>query len=315
MLRATSSRMFPDLTKELLELTGIDNGYRVCGGVEILPTEIEIETIATWYREGVAFRVFKHPASARNEPLLRVTGDNVYELPGMAQVRNPWHLRALIEACSRWKIRLVPQTPIRHLEHHANAITGVCLQSGELKTAGKYVIAAGAWSELLLKPLGIATGIHPVRGQIVLLKSAAPLIRRIVLVGKNYLVPREDGHVLIGATEEPEAGFAKQNTARAVANLIEFGTSLVPELAQAELVKCWAGLRPGSLDNLPSLGAAANYRNLYVASGHFRAGVQLSPATAQVMTELIMGRTPSIPLDDFQPGRQAGPPFRTAFRS
>jgi glycine oxidase len=86
-------------------------------------------------------------------------------------------------------------------------------------------------------------------------------------------------------------------------------------LAQAEVVKCWAGLRPGSLDRLPSLGAVGDFKNLFLAGGHYRAGIQLSPATARVMTELLTGRPSSIALDDFRPGRKPGQLFRTAFRS
>ena len=173
----------------------------------------------------------------------------------------------------------------------------------------------GAWSEKLLTPLGVRCGIHPVRGQIVLLKTASSLLRRIVMKGKNYLVPREDGHVLIGATEEPEAGFEKQTTAQAIGSLIALASSTTPGLATAEVVKCWAGLRPGSLDHLPSLGPVSPFENLYLASGHFRAGIQLSPATGMVMAELVCGREPSIPLQDFLPGREPSRPFWTAFRS
>jgi glycine oxidase len=313
-LRATSSRMFADLTSELKEAAGIDNGYRVCGGIEFLDDADEL-TVPAWKGEGVDFNALSQQKLREIELNLNALRRSAYLLPGAAQVRNPRHVRALISACDQLNVRFSSHTPIESFEGRHSHINGVRIGNGEVRRAEQYLLCAGAWSDNLLKPLGISSGIHPVRGQIVLLKQAPLPIVRIVLVGNNYLVPRDDGHVLIGSTEEPEAGFEKQTTAEAIAGLIEFGTSLVPRLAQAEVVKCWAGLRPGSLDGLPSLGRVREFDNLFMAGGHFRAGIQLSPATGLVMSQLLTGQIPSIPLDDFQPGRVPGKPFRTAFRS
>jgi glycine oxidase len=313
-LRATSSALFPELTTQLKSITGIDNGYRKCGGIEFLG-DADRETLPAWRTEGVDFEPLVAARIHELEPNLQPLPQKAYLLPGMAQVRNPWHLRALIAACQRPEIRLLPNAPIECFEQRTSRITGVRLANGEVRSAGQYLLAAGAWSDNLLSPLGICSGIHPVRGQIVLLKDAPSSVRRVIMVGKKYLVPREDGHVLVGATEEPEAEFEKKTTAEAIADLIDFAKSLVPKLGTAEVVKCWAGLRPGSLDGLPSLGRVLEFENLFLASGHFRAGIQLSPATALVMSELLTGRPPSIPLDEFRPGRVPGKPFRPAFRS
>ena len=298
-LRAVSSSMYSEFSQELRSLTGIDNGYRVCGGIEFLD-ENDRETVPAWKTERIEF-----------EPLAQ----SAYLLPGMAQVRNPWHLRALIDACKKQGVRLSPGMPIATFERRDSTISGIRLSNGERRSANQYLLAAGAWCENLLEPFGLSTGIHPVRGQIVLLKTERPQFHRIMLAGKNYLVPREDGHVLIGATEEPEACFEKENTPDAIAALIAFGNSLVPELARAEMVKCWAGLRPGSRDGLPSIGRVGNFDNFFLASGHFRAGIQLSPGTGLVVSDLLMSRTSKIPLDDFLPGREPGKLFRSAFRS
>ena len=201
------------------------------------------------------------------------------------------------------------------VEHRADRVVGIRLATGEFRSAEQYVVAAGAWCERLLEPLGLHSGIEPVRGQIVLLKTERSLFQRILLIGTNYLVVREDGHILIGSTEEPEAGFVKDTTAEAIAKLLEFARNLVPALATADVVKCWAGLRPGSRDGRPSIGHVMGFRNLFVAAGHFRAGIQLSPATALLMSELLTGKTASIQLDDFLPGRERVNPVRSAFRS
>jgi glycine oxidase len=145
----------------------------------------------------------------------------------------------------------------------------------------------------------------PVKGQIVLLRGARPLLSRIVEHGKNYLVPRDDGRVLVGATEE-DAGFDTRATPVAVRDLIDEALRLCPALAGAELERAWAGLRPGSLDARPYLGAAPGFRNLFVATGHKRAGLQLSPGTAEVIADLVQDRPPRIDLAPFRLDRPPG---------
>lgn len=305
-LRASSSRDFAAFSRELADFTGIDNGYRVCGGIEYLSDDAA-ELLAAWRAEEVPFELIQ-PAGYHSERA-------AYLLPSMAQVRNPWHIRALVAACEHHGVSMRAHTPVDEIERNGNAITGVRLASGERLVAGRYLVAAGAWSEQLLSPFGIRTGIHPVRGQIVLLKTETRQFCRILLAGKNYLVPREDGHILIGSTEEPEAGFVKANTTEAVEELVDFAASLAPALQGAAIVKTWSGLRPGSLDGLPSLGRVGDLANLYLAAGHFRAGIQLSPATGRVMADLLLDRSSPIALDDFRPGREPGRPVRVVFHS
>jgi glycine oxidase len=105
--------------------------------------------------------------------------------------------------------------------------------------------------------------------------------------------------VLIGSTEE-KAGFDKRTTATAIRDLLRFALELVPGLADSPVERCWAGLRPGTADGLPFIGRAPDLDNLLIAAGHFRAGIQLSPATALLLEELLLGRKPSVPLEPFR---------------
>ena len=130
-------------------------------------------------------------------------------------------------------------------------------------------MAAGPWSGRLLGDIGVHAPTPPLKGQIVLLRHDRPLLLRIVEHGKNYLVPREDGHVLIGATEE-NAGFDTRPTAAAVRDLLNEALGLCPALGQASVEAVWAGLRPGSIDTKPYIGVAPGFRNLIVATGHKR---------------------------------------------
>src|SRR5437588_55905 len=217
--------------------------------------------------------------------------------PSPARARTPFDLLAAHSA------RLFPQLSedLRSsggLERQQGRITAVRTARGLLH-AGKFLLATGAWTDSLLEGLGWRPGIRPVRGQIALLHTQPPVLTRVVEYGKRYLVPRPDGRVLVGSTEE-DAGFEKQTTAAAIAGLLEFAFSLVPALAQAPLERCWAGLRPGSPDGLPFVGPVPGVDNLFVAAGHYRAGIQLSPATGLVMSELLRGVPTTVPLDAFR---------------
>lgn len=325
-LRASSSEAFPSLSTELRERTGIDNGYRVCGGIEVFGEDGE-EATRLWKAEGIVFEPYvlaDTPIFGRArgvsenqwlESQLRFPDGSAYHLPATAQVRNPWHVRALVSICNTLGVKLYPNTSVVRMRTSGNRIEAAIDEFGIEHRAGQYLIASGAWTDRLLSTLGIQTGVHPVRGQIVLFRPAQPLIRRIVNVDKQYLVPREDGRILAGSTEEPEAGFEKRTTEEGINGLVRFATELVPALTSATIEKTWAGLRPGSIDGFPYLGRLQNFENAFVAAGHFRAGIQLSPATARVMFQLLTDCKPSIPLHDFRIERPPSPLKAVAFRS
>jgi glycine oxidase len=299
-LHAHSSEAFPILSQELRERTGIDNGYLRCGGVEVVAGAAEA-ALREFRDAGVRAEALSAADLRRLEPELAVPPERAFLLPDMAQVRNPRHVRALVAGCASLGVGLRPGCPVHEIEHHGGKVRAVATGAGRL-TAGRFLVAAGAWTDALLRPLGCTPGVRPVRGQIALLNTGTPLFRRVVQDGKRYLVPRPDGRVLVGSTEE-HAGFDKRTTAAAIRDLLDFAAGLVPALAAAHLERAWAGLRPGSPDGLPFLGPVPGFDNLFVAAGHYRSGIQLSPATGAVMADLLMGREPAVPLEEFRPDR------------
>ena len=311
-LRAHSSTMYPALSRSLHERTGIDNGYLVCGGLELLTDEEEVAD-DEWRGEGIVFNELSGEELHRFQPDLALNLDRAYYLPDMGQVRNPRHLKALKAACAASGVRLLASCPVHRIARNGGRIDAVETGQGRL-TAGRYLLATGAWTDPLLEPLGWRPGIRPIRGQIALLNSGTPGVRPLLLQGKRYLVPRGDGRWLVGSTEE-DAGFDARPTAVGVAGLLELAVSLVPDLANATVERCWAGLRPGSPDGMPFLGGVPGIDNLFVAAGHFRAGIQLSPVTALVMKETLLGEKPTVPLEDFRLDRPPAPPVQAAFRS
>jgi glycine oxidase len=174
-------------------------------------------------------------------------------------------------------------------------------------TAGCVCLTAGCWTSALAESLGISVRIKPIRGQIVLLDCRDPPLARIVNEGRRYLVPRSDGRLLIGSTEE-DVGFACHTTSSAVAGLLTFALSLVPSLEDASVERAWAGLRPWTEDEAAYVGRVPGLTNAYMAAGHFRSGLQRAPGTAVVLGQLICGQQPAISLEDTRLDRHADRP-------
>lgn len=304
-LRALSHRLWTEWSQRLREETGVDNGYTRCGGLSVVlgrrSDHLEPE-IDGWRNEGVAVEPLAPPSLSRIEPALNREVAAAYRLDQLGQVRNPRHLKALVAACAKRGVELHAGQPVNRFVLKGGRATGVVAATGRY-SADAVCIAGGAWSAGLLDGVCDPPVTTPVRGQIVLLSLPSPAFSHVVESGRCYLVPRPDGRVLVGATEE-WVGFDKRNTASAIAKLIDFAVQIVPQLADAHVERTWAGLRPGTPDGLPYLGRIAGVENLYLAAGHFRSGLQMSPGTAAVLSELMLGREPSIPLDGFDPHRR-----------
>ncbi len=165
--------------------------------------------------------------------------------------------------------------------------------------AAKVVNCAGAWSGTL-GPLALPT--RPVKGQMLCLAMPSrTLLKHVIRSTNAYLIPRSDGRLLVGATIE-EAGFDKRTDPPTIKRLHQAALDLIPKLADARILEDWAGLRPGTPDALPILGATLT-PGYYVATGHFRDGILLAPITAHVMAGVIEGRTPEYDLTAFSPSR------------
>jgi glycine oxidase len=191
----------------------------------------------------------------------------------------------------------------------AGRVTGVRLSSNQVIAADRVVIAAGSWSsdiEGLPTPLPV----FPVKGQMLAIdgrarhngRSGRAPIERVVHGRGAFLIPREDGRILVGATME-EVGFRTGPTPRGVGWLIQSATALVPALADLPLVETWAGFRPGTPDHRPILGPDPELEGLYYATGHFRNGILLAPLTAQTLADVLLGGQPAPILEPFGIGR------------
>ncbi|GAC1464500.1 MAG: glycine oxidase ThiO [Isosphaeraceae bacterium] len=316
-LRSWSAVLYPEWSASLLEETGIDNGFRRTGGVDVGLTEEEEQdlraTAGRWKREKIIHERLAPADFQRVEPALSREIRVAYFLPDRAQIRSPRHLRALSVASTRRGSLIRPFRGVMGFESRGERVSAVRTDNEIIPCAG-VVLAAGAWTGALITSLGVSAPTPPLKGQIVLLRSEQSKLRRIVEHGKTYLVPREDGRVLVGSTEE-DLGFDTRSTHVAVQDLIRVALKLCPTLAGARLENAWAGLRPGSPDTRPFIGSLPGYTNILVATGHKRAGLQLSPATAEVITDLVLGRPPRIDLAPFAIDRVPVPVDDEPFRS
>jgi glycine oxidase len=307
-LAGYSSQLHAEWSVRLREETGIDNGYRQCGGVYVADSNAAAAELLTtcehWRRAGLSAKWLHAGDFDAIEPALAGVYDRA-QLAGAAlvaeeaQIRNPRHLRALFAACMQRGVEVSAGVEVHDFDVASDRIAAVRTGSGEL-TAQNIVLAAGAWSGALAARLGIELPIKPIRGQIVLFDCGRPILKRIVNLGRRYLTPRDDGRVLVGSTQE-DVGFERGNTDEAVNELRTLAARLVPALASARVERCWSGLRPGSPSEWPYLGRLPSLSNAFIAAGHFRQGLWLSTGTAVVVGRLVRGESPGVDLTPFRP--------------
>jgi len=296
-LAVMSSKLWPVLSAQLLEQTGIDNGYRPCQGI-LVPAESEFDSEENAWRScGVPVERIDDKRLQEQLPALNREIRQALLLPSQAQVRNPRHLKALLAACRESGVQLLEFTQVTGWKRSGNRIVAVETEQGT-QSGDEFIVASGAWSDSVVAPLPMTLGIRPLRGQIALLKTPVPLFRQTIECGRRYLVPRDDGRVLVGATEE-DVGFRKANTPEAVDSLIRFAHKLIPGLSESVLETTWSGLRPFRERRVPVISRPSDWSNLTLAAGHFRAGLSNSPATAVLVRQLLSDEAPALDLSPF----------------
>ena len=283
--------MFGDAAAMLQATTGIDTEYRRCGMLLLPPYRDEL---ATQWCEQHRFAL-QHVNLA--DCLHGQQGPGLL-LPEVAQVRNPRLLGALRRRVEMLGGVILEQHEVQKFELAGDRIAALQTTQGKL-SAEAYVVAAGAWSKVLLGEHALSLDVRPIRGQILLFKFDAPPFQQILLKGNLYLIPRRDGHVLVGSTLE-DIGFDKSTTAEAHDSLLRRVRELFPDWDGSRLVQHWAGFRPGSPDNIPTIGRHPRIANLYANCGHFRYGVTMSLASAELLLNEIEGKPQPFPVEEYR---------------
>lgn len=290
-LQGLSQQLHPVWHARLLEQTDIDNGYRPTGAVYLTEGTSLESNLAEWQRFGTVYHKLDRAALLDLESQL-APQNQAYLVPGEAQLRPPRHLKALASACQQSGVTLKPGCQVLSWRMDGAKIISAVTSTGSI-SARSFGLTSGCWTGAVANQLGLEIPIRPVRGQILLFTGPVGTLRRIVNSGSRYLTSRPDGRVLVGSTQE-EVGFDKHNTVEGLAELTGFARATCPALAKFTVEKSWSGLRPRTADDLPYLGRLPDFENGWIAAGHFRAGIQLSPATAVVMRSLMLNEAPPI---------------------
>ena len=217
--------------------------------------------------------------------------DSVW-LPVVAQVRNPRLVSALRAAVERMGGVIRENCPAIEVLTAGRVVTAVRTATAVLP-ADRVVLTTGAWSGLGLTGLAATPQIRPIRGQMLLFKLEPGALDTILFRNGLYLIPRRDGHILVGSTLE-DAGFDKSTDAATRQRLHLEAAALLPALAAVQPVQHWAGLRPGSPENIPVIDRHPDFDNVFVNSGHYRYGVTMAPASAELLVDLMAGNTPAL---------------------
>lgn len=303
-----SGELYPSFCAELQAESGIDPQYAAQGTLCPVFSDEESWKIvafeAAQRRVGLPLEVLSPEEACYREPCLAPHCRGALFLPLDHRVHTRRLFQALLAATRAAQVPIETHTPAVALALKKHTVVGVQTKQ-RLFPCRHAVLATGSWSGPLTQhPSFPALPVRPVKGEIV--QVAMPPARRLthpLVVSRCYLVPRDDGSVLIGGTEV-EAGFDTTVTAGAVSTLVAAATAALPDLATFSFQAAWAGLRPTAPDRLPLLGPC-DPQGLIVATGHYRKGILLAPLTGELIAELLTTGTTSLPLDPFSPSRFA----------
>ncbi len=281
-----SRSMYKDFVAHLQEMSGIDVQLREEGTLFISIENVKdhADSWTAWQIEaGLKLEKITAADLFKLEPAVTKAATRAFFIAEDHQVDNRLLMDALGVAIKRAGVEILEGVEVTSLIVKENRAQGIVCSDQQIH-AGAILLAAGSWSGELLEPVGLKAKTIPARGQMIAVRSSA--IRHVLHSSEIYLVPRNDGRLLIGATIE-YAGFEKANTAKGIHSLLDAAIDLVPEISQAGLVEIWSGLRPDTIDHLPILGQTSIY-NLWLATGHYRNGILLAPATAELMARSIV---------------------------
>ncbi len=288
-LAQASKTLYPGLVTELEDESGVDCELLSSG--LLVADEGEIEKALSWSKQWSVDiqHITEQQVFQTIEPAVSSEIKQGLWMPDIKQVRNPKIVKALKGSFDYLNIAYLEHTMVENIITQSGRVAGVRTKDKKF-SAEKVIVAGGAWSAGLVKDVQ-KVNVEPVKGQMIMFKGEADLVRRIVLSQGHYIIPRRDGHVLAGSTLE-KTGFDKTTTENALQELRDNAVDLIPALADLEIERQWAGLRPGTENGIPYICPAEEVRGLYVHAGHYRNGIVLGPASVQLMVELVLGRTP-----------------------
>jgi len=303
-LGLASLRLYPTFLEAVADASGVNLEIQGPGMLRIAKTIEQEQSLLQCFEaqrdRELPLEWLDAGATLQREPALEGSVRGALFSPLERHVAPRALLCGLARAARAAGVHLLGHCPAEEFERHGDRALAVVTPAGAV-AGGEFVLAGGAWTGEIARWLGMSLPVRPVRGQILALRCALLLSHTIMAAG-GYLVPRADGKLIIGATEEV-AGFYSAPTTDGVRRLLDFATTMAPSLAHAPFDSAWGGLRPGTDDGLPILGAAPDWKNVHIAAGHFKQGVLLTPITTRLMADWILERRTDTLLDPFAAGR------------
>jgi len=304
-LAARGLDLFDEFVDRVRSDSGVEVAYRRTGTLDVA-TEHETmdrfrRTAVALSARGVVAELLDMLEIRRLEPHLAAGVHGGLCVPSHGYVAASELTRALVTAGRRHGAQLVEHSRVRRI---AASGTDLAVETarGSL-TANAVVLAAGSWSgQVDVEGAGTHVPVRPVRGQLVYLAWNGAPLKRVIWSERCYLVPWDDGTLLVGATVE-DAGYDERTTVAGVRDLLDAACDLVPEAWKASFVSARVGLRPGSGDDLPIVGRSTVLPNLWYATGHYRNGVLLAPLTGQLLASVILEDVQDPALELMRPGR------------
>lgn len=275
-LALAGMQAWPGWAADIAERSGLDPEFWACG-MEYRAVE-PIDFALDWCKQHHLPATSKAPGELW--------------LPSVGQVRNPRLIAALFAAISALGGKILPDCNIGGGKQKGRKLVSVVSSQSEY-SADTFIWAGGAWTGLALGQISPAPNIRPVRGQMLLYAPGSHALDHVLYQDGLYLVPRRDGHLLAGSTKE-NVGFDADTTPETLQRLHEAACNLVAELRNHQPIHSWAGLRPGSPDNIPVIDRHPDYDNVWLHTGHYRYGVTMSPSSSRLLVELLAGEEPHL---------------------
>lgn len=282
-----SLNLYPSIIHSIEKKTSIQSDFTKTGIMFTNLPDSEKESIFKWATEfGRRAYILNKNQTKSFEPQISDDLNESIVLPDINSVRNPRLCKGLRQyLCTEKRMLILENTEAKKIIEENKSCKGVITKEGEL-LSDNIVITTGAWSNKLLLDLNINLKIKPIAGQMIALKSNNVKLSTIILNNGFYLIPRNDGLIIAGSTLE-NTEFNKPITIDAQNKILDGLKNVVPAIESTPILHHWCGLRPSSPNNYPYVGPIISHKGLFINAGHFRNGLTLAPATAEIISNII----------------------------
>lgn len=305
LLCLKSLEIYPEWIEEVKNISGMDFEFTNSGTLYCVYHEADLlalETRLSWQKPfGTQAEIIA------GEPLFKLERELSRDIiaamyyPEESHVYAPDYVKALEKACRKLGVQIYEQLEEVSIVSWQEEIV-LKAKDGRTFTGDRLVVSNGAWAKEYEETFGFPIPVFPIRGQICAYHMELGKVRHIVFTSQGYLVPKANGTLVNGASEDI-AGFDTSVTEKGIRRLRNWNKKVFPYLADEEPFHTWAGLRPASQDGFPLLGRLTRNKNVIFATGHYRNGILLSPITAKIVADLIDNKNVITPIEMFHPER------------